>query len=162
MYDYNTLKKARPFLNLPTKARTITNQWLTAIKPENNVVINASDAKRLGISDGDKVRVVSKSNPGGYWDLKHGNRKEMVGKAQVIEGMKPGVVGFCLGYGLWASGGNDIMIDGKKIKGDSRRSAGINCNAAMRLDDHVTNTSLYDPVGGSVAFYDTKVRLIKV
>lgn len=147
---------------LMTKTRTITNQWLTAIKPENNVVINASDAKRLGISDGNKVRVVSKSNPGGYWDLKHGNRKEMVGKAQIIEGMKPGVVGFCLGYGLWASGGKDIMIDGKKIKGDSRRSTGINCNAAMRLDDHNTNTSLYDPVGGSVSFYDTKVKLVKV
>lgn len=145
-----------------TKARTITNQWLTELKPENNIVLNSADAKKLGISDGDKVRVLSKSNPEGYYDLKNGNRKEMIGKAQVIEGMKPGVIGFCLGYGHWASGSNDIIIDGIKIAGDPRRGAGVHCNGAMRLDDHVTNTSLHDPVGASVAFYDTKVKLVKV
>jgi anaerobic selenocysteine-containing dehydrogenase len=145
-----------------TKARTITNQWLTALKPENNIVVNSADAKKLGLSNNDLVRVVSKSNPNGEWDLKLGNKKPMIGKVQVVEGMKPGVVGFCLGFGHWASGSNDIMIDGNVIKGDARRAAGVHCNAAMRLDDHVTNTSLHDPVGASVAFYDTKVKLIKV
>lgn len=145
-----------------TKARTITNQWLTGLKPENNITLNSVDAKRLGISDGDSVRVISKSNPNGYYDLKNGNKKEMIGKAQVIEGMKPGVIGFCLGYGHWASGSSDVTIDGIDIKGDKRRGAGIHCNGAMRLDDHVKNTSLHDPVGASVAFYDTKVKLVKV
>jgi hypothetical protein len=31
----------------------------------------------------------------------------------------------------------------------------------MRLDDYLKNTCLIDPVGGSVSFYDTKVRLVK-
>ena len=44
----------------------------------------------------------------------------------------------------------------------ANRATGVHANAAMRLDDHVTNTSLYDPVGGSVSFYDTKVKLTKV
>jgi anaerobic selenocysteine-containing dehydrogenase len=145
-----------------TKARTITNQWLTALKPENEIEISAADSKKFGISDGDKVRVVSKSNPEGVCDLKNGNKKPMIGKVKVTEGMRPGVVGFCLGFGHWASGSNDVQINGKTIAGDSRRATGVHLNAVMRLDDHYPNTSLHDPVGASVAFYDTKVRLVKV
>jgi hypothetical protein len=44
----------------------------------------------------------------------------------------------------------------------SRRATGVHANAAMRLDDYLKNTCLLDPVGGSVSFYDTKVRLVKV
>ena len=41
-----------------------------------------------------------------------------------------------------------------------RRAAGTHLNAAMRVDPVLKNTSLADPVGASVAFYDTNIKLI--
>jgi len=53
-----------------------------------------------------------------------------------------------------------VVIDGILIKGDPRRSAGIHANAAMWTDPTFKNTCMVDPIGGSVSFYDTYVRLI--
>lgn len=145
-----------------TKSRTITNYWLNALLPENTVDMHPGDAKKIGVKDGDRVKVMSKTNPEGVWDLKNGTKKPMIGKVRTTEGMSPGIVGFCLGYGHWATGAEDVMVDGKKVKGDARRGTGINANAAMRIDDYLKNTCLLDPVGASVSFYDTKVKLVKV
>lgn len=147
---------------LMTKSRTVTNYWLLAIKPENEIIIHTSDARKLGLKTGDKVKVVSATNQEGVWDLKNGTRKPMIGKVQVSETIMPGVVTFCIGYGHWSTGAVDISIDGKVIKGDPRRATGINANAAMWVDPYLKNTCMLDPVGGSVSFYDTKVKLIKV
>lgn len=147
---------------LQTKSRTNTNYWLLAIMPENHVIINPADASRLGLKDGDSVRIVSATNPEGVWDLKAGGKKPMAGKVKLTETIKPGVITVTLGFGHWANGAVDITIDGKVIKGDPRRGAGIHANAAMWLDPYLKNTSLQDPVGGSVVFYDSKVRLVKV
>ena len=86
----------------------------------------------------------------------------MTGKVKVTETIMPGVVTFFLGFGHWATGAADVAIDGKVIKGDPRRASGIHANAAMWIDPYLKNTCMLDPVGGSVSFYDTKVRLIKV
>jgi len=147
---------------LQTKSRTISNYWLLAITPENHIIMNPMDAKRLGMKDGDKAKVVSSTNPEGVWDFKNGKKKFMIGKIKVTETIKPGVITFTLGHGHWATGASDVTIDGKVIKGDPRRGTGINANAAMWLDPYLKNTSLQDPVGGSVVFYDSKVKLIKV
>jgi len=144
-----------------TKSRTIADYWLTSILPENGILVEKSDARRLGLADGDLVRVVSKSNPAGEWDLGLAGRKAMVGKVKVVEGMRPGTVGFCLGFGHWAMGARSVWVNGKRIRGDRRRSTGVHANAAMRLDDYLQNTCMLDPVGGSVSFYDTQVRLVK-
>jgi hypothetical protein len=80
----------------------------------------------------------------------------------VVEGIRPGVVTFSLGKGHWACGAADMRIDGQLIQGDPRRATGVHANAAMRIDDYLKNTCLLDPVGGSVSFYDTKVRLLRV
>jgi anaerobic selenocysteine-containing dehydrogenase len=146
---------------LMTKSRTIVDYWLTAIMRKNAVVLAAADADRLGLSAGDRVRLVSKSNPTGEWQLGAAGRKAMIGKVKITEGMRPGVVGFCLGFGHWANGARDVVVDGARIKGDSRRATGIHANAAMRLDDYLGNTCMMDPVGGSVSFYDTQVRLVR-
>lgn len=143
-----------------TKSRTVTDYWLLAMLPENAIIINTQDANRLGLKSGDKVQVVSATNPKGVWDLKNGKIKPMIGKVQVTETIMPGVVTFTLGHGHWATGGADIFIDGVRIPGDERRAAGIHANAAMWVDPHLKNTCMLDPVGGSVSFYDTKVRLI--
>ena len=145
-----------------TKTRTIPNYWLLEVYPENFILINPVDAKRLGLKDGDKVKVVSATNPEGVWDLKNGIKKPMVGKVKITETIRPGVITFTLGHGHWATGASDFYIDGKLIKGDPKRATGINANAAMWVDPYLKNTCFFDPVGGSVSFYDTKVKLVKV
>jgi tetrathionate reductase subunit A len=145
-----------------TKSRTIADYWLLGINPEGVFIINRLDAERLDIKDGDRVKVVSASNPNGEWDLKNGDRVPMVGEIKVIEGIRPGVISYSLGMGHWAYGARDVEIDGKTIKGDERRAKGIHANAALHTDPNVSGMSLTDPVGGSAVFYDTKVRLVKV
>ncbi|MDO8612128.1 MAG: molybdopterin-dependent oxidoreductase [Dehalococcoidia bacterium] len=144
-----------------TKSRTVGNYWLLGINPEGVFNINKKDAERLGLDDGDKVRVLSASNPEGVWDLKNGTKKPMIGKVKVIEGIRPGVISFSLGMGHWAYGSGDVEIDGEVIKGDERRAKGLHANAAMRTDTVNPNTCLSDVVGGSAVFYDTRVKLVK-
>ncbi len=146
-----------------TKSRTIGNYWLQPIMPENGFLMNPQDAERLGFKQGDHVRVVSSTNLEGEWDLKNGRRKPMIGTLKITETIKPGVISFALGWGHWATGAEDIIVDGKIIKGDPRRSTGVHANAVMWTDGSLRhNTCLLDPVGGSVSFYDTKVKLVKV
>ncbi len=145
-----------------TKSRTVVDYWLLSSLPENSIIINSIDAKKIGLKDGDKVKVISATNKEGIWDLKNGTKKPMVGKVTMTETIMPGVVTFFLGFGHWATGAVDMTIDGKVIKGDPRRATGIHANAAMWIDPYLKNTCMLDPVGGSVSFYDTKVRLVKV
>lgn len=145
-----------------TKSRTAANYWLLAIEPENSVLVSSSDAKALGLRDGDKVKITSASCPDGIWKLGAQGDKILSGKVSITEGMRPGVVSFSLGSGHFANGSHDIVIDGTTIKGDERRSRGIHANVAMRVDPVLKNTGLQDVVGGSICFYDTKVKLVKI
>jgi tetrathionate reductase subunit A len=144
-----------------TKARTITNYWLLSLLPENSILMNVEDARRLGLAEGEQVRLSSATNVQGVWDLQDGTLKPMIGKLKTIQGIRPGVVAFALGFGHWASGSRDQVIDGTTIKADPRRQAGIHGNAAMRIDPHLGNVTLSDIAGGSAVFYDTKVKVEK-
>lgn len=145
-----------------TKSRTITNYYLNALRPENFILINTKDAAARGLTTGDQVQVCSATNPDGVWDLKAAGKKKIVGKVRVTEGIRPGVVAFSLGHGHWAAGASDFVLDGRRVAGDPRRATGVHANAAMRLDDALKNTCLLDPVGGSVSFYDSKIKLVRV
>ena len=145
-----------------TKSRTATNYWLLALLPENHILINSIDAASRGLKNGDFVKIISPSNIEGVWDLANGSKVPIAGKVKVVEGIRPGVIAFALGFGHWAYGGRDTKIDGAVIKGDSRRIRGFHANAAMRVDPLLGNTCLVDPVGGSAVFYDTQVELVKV
>jgi hypothetical protein len=46
--------------------------------PEHSLLVSARDAGRLGLRDGDQVKVTSASNPDGVWDLRNGSRKPMI------------------------------------------------------------------------------------
>lgn len=142
-----------------TKSRTITNPWLTPLMPENGILINPRDASRLGLSQGQLVKVTSATNAEGVWPLTADLRKPMIGKVMLTQTMRPGVVSFALGFGHWATGASDIEIDGILIRAEKRRQAGVHANAAMWTDPLVPNTCMFDPVGGSVSFYDTHVTL---
>jgi anaerobic selenocysteine-containing dehydrogenase len=147
---------------LQTKSRTSGNYWLRAVEPTNYITMNSQDARRLGLEEDDWVQIVSKTNPAGVWDLGNGQQIPMEGQVQVIEGMRPGIIGFTLGYGHWAYGATDVVIDGQVIKSDPSRLTGVHANAAMRTDTHNPNTCLRDLVGGSAVFYDTRVKLVKM
>jgi tetrathionate reductase subunit A len=144
-----------------TKSRTPGNPWLRELFPENSILVAAADARRLGLRTGDLVRVVSESNPEGVWELPNFGKKPMIGRIQVIQGIRPGVISFSLGHGHWAYGASDVWIDGERVAGDPRRGTGVHANAAMAVDPHLKNVCLQDLVGGSVSFYDSPVRLVK-
>ena len=145
-----------------TKSRTISNYWLLNVQPENFIAVPKEDAQRLGLRDGQWVKVVSKSNSEGVWDLGNGQQKPMVGKVKIVPGLRPGNVAFSLGYGHWAYGASDLEINGQVIEGDPRRAAGIHANAAMRVDPVLKDVTLSDLTGGSAVFYESKVRLLPV
>ncbi|MDZ7614500.1 MAG: molybdopterin-dependent oxidoreductase [Flavobacteriaceae bacterium] len=145
-----------------TKSRTPGNKILKELSPTNYVLINSIDAKRQGLKNLDKVRITSDSNPEGVWELPNFGKKHMIGQVKVTEGMRPGVMGYSLGFGHWAYGSEDVVIDNEVIKGDPERGVGFHANAAMMIDPHLKNICLQDLVGGSVAFFDSPVRLEKV
>lgn len=144
-----------------TKSRTAGNYWLLALRPENHVLMSRADATRRGLAEGDQVRIHSASNPDGAWDFGNGRSRPIVGRLKVVQGMRPGTVAFSLGHGHWAYGAGDVVIDGRPVRGDRRRGAGIHANAVMRVDPAIGNTCLSDPVGASAVFYDTQVRVTK-
>lgn len=143
-----------------TKSRTVADPWLSSLMPENGILMNARDVDRLGLSDGQLVRVTSATNPTGEYGLGDAGSKPMVGKVMSTQAIRPGVISFVLGFGHWATGAADIEIDGHMIRGEERRRAGIHANAAMWVDPALGNTCMLDPVGGSVSFYDTHVTLV--
>ncbi|MBF0509031.1 MAG: molybdopterin-dependent oxidoreductase [Deltaproteobacteria bacterium] len=145
-----------------TKSRTGGNYWLQAVYPENYLDVSAHDARRLNLSDGDMVKVISPSNPTGTWELGPTGSKPMIGRVRVLEGLRPGCVAFSLGHGHWANGARPIEVDGVIIPGDERRATGIHANAAMRVDPVLKNTGLVDVTGGSAVFYQSQVKLVKV
>lgn len=144
------------------QSRTISNYWLTSTLPENYILMNKKDAERLGIKDYDVVKIVSASNPEGVWDLMNGEKIEIKGSVKVIQGIRPGTIAVSWSYGHWAYGANDIIVNGKKIKGDPRRKTGLCANALLAVDPVLKNTCLEDMIGGSSSFFDTKVKVIKI
>lgn len=144
------------------QSRTLPNNyWMSSILPENYLLINAGTAAKLGFKDGDRARLVSTTNMDGKWHLPNLGTKDMVGKIKAVEGMAPDVVAVSWHFGHWGYGASDSFIDGKTIKGDKRRTAGLCPNAAMKVDPVLKNVCMTDPIGGSSSFYDTRVKLLK-
>ncbi|MCL5038537.1 MAG: molybdopterin-dependent oxidoreductase [Firmicutes bacterium] len=145
------------------QSRTAGNYWAqNALLPENFLLMHPSDATRLGIRDGDLVRVKSPTNPEGAIDLGNGHKDYVQGRARLTETMRPGVVAASWHYGHWAYGARDVVVNGKVVKGDHRRGTGLCTNPVLLLDGYTKTTSLTDPIGGSASFYDTAVKVERV
>ncbi len=143
------------------QSRTLPNDyWLAAVMPENMVLLNRTTAKQLGLREGQKVRVISATNPDGIWDLKNGEVIPVEGKVKIMEGMRPGVVAISWHFGHWAYGANDAVIDNEKVPGDKSRRKGLCPNAVMASDPVLKNVSLQDLIGASASFFDTRVKLV--
>lgn len=145
------------------QSRTASNYWSQiALLPENFILMHHNDGARLGLRDGDRVKLTSRTNPEGKWDLGPAGAGAVQGQVKLIEGIRPGVIAASWHYGHWAYGARDVVIDGQVVKGDPRRGRGICPNAVMLLDTKMKTTALTDPIGGSASFYDTRVKVERV
>jgi anaerobic selenocysteine-containing dehydrogenase len=146
-----------------TQSRTMPPcQWLTELSPGNAVLLNRVDAEKLGLHNGDRVRLGSATNPDGSFDLGNGEIRHVEGSVKVLEGLRPGVVAVSWHFGHWASGSRDMTVDGSLVKGDPRRSRGFTPNPVMLEDAVARDVCLTDPIGGSASFYDTYVKITPV
>jgi anaerobic selenocysteine-containing dehydrogenase len=145
-------------------SRTASNYWTNySLQPENFVLISKRDAQAYGLGDGDMVRVISATS-NGVVDLGNGEQVKVEGKVKTLEGIRPGTVAISWHYGHWnAYGANSMIeIDGRKITTDVRRAMGLCPNPVMERDESIGRVGLTDPIGGSAAFFNTRVKLEKV
>ncbi|MHC4728683.1 MAG: molybdopterin dinucleotide binding domain-containing protein, partial [Planctomycetota bacterium] len=97
--------------------------------------LNPLDGNKLGIKDGDTIRLISKTG-------------QIKCHAVLWEGTRPGTVAKCYGQGHWAYG----RVAAKKF---GKVPRGGNNNDIIPAD--------YDRLSGSTAFYGiTRVKIIKV
>jgi len=141
--------------------RTIAAYWALAAYPENVLSMNTLDANRLGLEEGDQVRLSSRTNQGSV-QLGDGSTAEMVARVKPIEGIRPGVLALPHHFGHWAYGARDVIIDGETVTGDERRGRGMHPNFVVALDPTVPNAVITELVAGSAASYDARVTLVKV
>lgn len=132
-----------------------------ALMPENFVYLNRLDAERLGLSEGNVVRLVG-ANFSGTFDLGALGEQPVEGRLKIVEGLRPGSVMVSWHYGHWAYGARDIAIDGTVIPGDPMRGRGLVPNPAMAVDPTLGDVTLTDPISGQAAFTGSRVRLVKV
>lgn len=132
-----------------------------ALMPENFVYLNRADAERLGLRDGNLVRIVG-SGFEGTFDLGELGEQPVEGRVRIIEGVRPGSVMVSWHYGHWAYGARDITIDGTTIPGEPIRGRGLVPNPAMAVDPTLRDVTLTDPISGQAAFTGSRVRLVKI
>lgn len=133
-----------------TQSRTVSAPWLMELLPENFIELNDEDGSKLGLKNGDTVKVSGATSKEG-----------IVGKVLLRPGIRPGVVSACVGFGHWHYGAADTIIDGKTVAGDKTRGKGVNINYTMRLDDSIGNVCLEDKIGGSCSSFDSRVKVEK-
>ncbi|KDD61236.1 molybdopterin oxidoreductase [Bordetella bronchiseptica OSU553] len=88
---------------------------LRQVHPHNPVSISRADASRLGIGNGDAVRIVT---PGGA----------VTGLALVRDGVQPGAIAIEHGYGHTELGARAHVVDGRPMPHDPALAAGVNLN----------------------------------
>ncbi len=141
--------KEYPFVHVDYKSRlnregrTANCLWYQSLKdldpgdePWDDVAkLHPDDAKKLGINNGDRVKLISKTG-------------EIECTAKLWEGVRPGTVSKCYGQGHWAYGRVAAKQFGKVARGG-------NNNTIIPAD--------YDRLSGSTAFYGiTRLKVVKL
>ena len=161
-YPFQIVTNKDPFSG---HSRTVSNYWSNiALKPENKILIHRQDAARLGLKQDQRVRLASADNAEGKLELKDGENRvvHMIGRVNIVEGIRPGTLAVSWHYGHWAYGSNDVGVDGQRIQGDRRRAAGICSNHILAVDTVLKEVGLTDPIGGSASFSNTRVSVVPV
>ena len=94
---------------------------LRQVHPHNPISIHRDDAARLGIGNGQKIRV---TGPGG----------SITGVSIVREGIMPGAIAVEYGYGHKELGARTHSIDGKPLAANAALGAGVNMNEMGLVD----------------------------
>ena len=145
-------------------SRTASNYWTNySLQPENFVLVSRRDGQVYGLKDGDVVRLISATS-NGVLDLGNGEQLRVEGKVKTLDGIRPGTVAISWHYGHWNAYGASPMIeiDGQRITTDMRRAKGLCPNPVMERDESIGKVGLTDPIGGSAAFFNTRVKLERV
>lgn len=88
---------------------------LRQVHPHNPASVNRADAERLGLKNGDTIRIAT---PGG----------SMLATALVRDGVMPGAVAIEYGYGHTELGARRHLVDGKAQPHNSQHANGVNLN----------------------------------
>ena len=110
--DLQVITYTLPFHRSP---RSGLNRWLLEVLPQNRLLINTEDAHKSEIENLASV-VLESSDKKTHIDC----------TAQVVPGIRPGVVALAKGFGYSQSGASAIVIDGRKIAPDHTRGKGAN------------------------------------
>ena len=94
----------------------------------NFIELNTKDAKKLGLKNGDKVKLTSAS--GGT----------VTGNVLVREGVCEGTVAVAFGYGHWEYGARKHQLGDKEIGGNKVIGNGVNLTAISMMDPTVAAT----------------------
>ena len=149
-------------VNSQTHSRTQSCKWLTEIYHENPAWIHSQTAAKLGIKNGDVIKVKSSVD-------------EIVTRARVTEAVIPGVLAISHHMGHWAYGG---YASGKSCKDNYGHACEPDCHEkwwgkdsedkgpkawregrGVHLNWLIPNSG--DPIGGSLRFMDTVVKVSK-
>lgn len=123
---------------------------LQVLSDRNYIEINALDAKELGLTDGQEVRIESPTN-------------EAEGVLKIKEGVSRGTIGISFGYGKWEYGSKDTTIDGKVVEGENIRSLGIATNPLSMADKSVGEKyGLSDVVSGTHNRSGIRAKIVKL
>ncbi len=139
-------------------SQSISDPWLVELMPEGFIEISPADAARLGLREGDEVRVWSNTFP---------HKRGVVGRIRLLSGVRVGIVAFPHGYGHWCYGSGTWTVDGRSFTGDTSRNAPVRLNAVMRLDTSIAapdgwSIGCMDPVTGGQAYFETRVAIERV
>ncbi len=91
------------------------NSWLLEVLPENRVLINTGDARKRNISYGNTVTVETPDK-----------KTSLTCKAQVMPGIRPGVVALAAGFGYTQAGARQYSVDNEITTANIPRKAGVN------------------------------------
>ncbi len=90
------------------QSRTANNKLLNEITPRSHIRMNASNAERLGIEDGDEVVVTAH-------DAMTEETHQIEGRAMVMEGIKPGVIDVPAHHGSWKDPQTNALDEGPNV-----------------------------------------------
>lgn len=152
-------------MNVHGQSRTTCHTWSMELFPENFAHMNLKDCEKLGVHEGELIRISSRHCPSG-----------ILIKAHPTALIAEGVVAVSFHYGHTQCGASKIFIkdaqnvllggseagDTKALKPNALLGQGASFNLLGRLDESQGTLPLTDPLGGIPDFSSTRVNIVKV